>query len=62
MKAFSPKHSKKVDVRQAEREARKAANGLASFLDKAELSFIGPDGSKYYTHKPVKVEGYTPSF
>ena len=62
MKAFSPKHSKKVDPRQAERKARKAANGRASLLDNAELSFIGPDGSKYYVHKPVTIPGYTHSF
>ena len=62
MKTFSPKYLKKTDPRQTEREERKAASRRASVLDGAELSFIGPDGSKYYVHKPVSIPGYTHSF
>lgn len=61
MKAFSAKHSKKVNTRQAVREAYKAARPVFA-PGEAELDFIGPNGEEYYRLNPVSIPGYTYSF
>ncbi len=61
MKASFLKRSKKANVRQAIREARKAARPVFA-PGEVELDFIGPDGSKYYLLNPVSIPGYTYSF
>ncbi len=61
MKTFSGKRSKKIDLRQAARETRKAARPVFA-PGEAELDFIGPDGSEYYRLNPVSIPGYTYAF
>lgn len=61
MKAFSAKHSKKLNARPAVREARKAARPVFA-PGEAELDFIGPNGEEYYRLNPVSIPGYTYSF
>ena len=62
MKEFSPKHSKRIDPRQAEREVRKAARKDFSF-GKTTLLFVGADGGEYYSIEPITpIPGYTPAF
>lgn len=61
MKASFVKRSKRANVRQAVREARKAARPVFA-PGEAELDFIGPDGAEYYRLNPVTIPGYTYSF
>ncbi len=61
MKAFSAKRSKKVDHRQAIREARKAARPVFA-PGEAELLYVCEDGSEVHMLNPVSIPGYTYSF
>ncbi|MGI4740986.1 MAG: hypothetical protein ACRYG7_37945 [Janthinobacterium lividum] len=61
MKTFSPKHSKKIDPRQAEREARKAAN-RAIAPERIAAVHVLSDGQEVIELKPVSIPGYTYSF
>ena len=61
MSTSSVKRSKKMDPRQAIREARKAARPVFA-PGEAELAFIGADGSKYYRLNHITIPGYTHSF
>ena len=61
MKVSSAKRSKKVDPRQAIRDARKAARPVFA-PGEAELDLIGTDGSEYYRLNHVTIPGYTHSF
>ncbi len=61
MKTFSPKHSKKIDPRQAVREARKAANGAITPERIAKIHVLS-NGDELIQLKPVSIPGYTYSF
>ena len=61
MKVFSGKHSKKIDPRQALREARKAARPVCG-PGEAELLYVREDGSEVHRLNPVTIPGYTHSF
>ena len=63
MNKYLQNRSRRSDPRQAEREARKAANAKAAFYRENELLFVSADGGKYYTPKPFKVpDGYPRAF
>ena len=61
MKAFPEKRSKKINLRQAVREARKAARPVFA-PGEAELYLKTEDGREYYRLNPVSIPGYTYSF
>ena len=61
MKTFSGKHSKKIDPRQAVREARKAA-GRVFAPGEVELLYVREDGTEIHRLNPVTIPGYTYSF
>lgn len=61
MKTFSGKRSKKIDPRQAVREARKAARPVFA-PGEATLLYVQEDGSEIYVLNPVSIPGYTYSF
>ncbi len=61
MKTFSPKHSKKFDARQAEREARKAFNNRIK-PEEVERVIVRANGEELLVMKPVRIPGYTYAF
>ena len=61
MTAFSAKRSRKIDPRQAVREARKAANRVIT-PDRIAAVRVLDDGSELIELKPVSIPGYTYSF
>ncbi|MGI4873944.1 MAG: hypothetical protein ACRYFX_22520 [Janthinobacterium lividum] len=61
MSASFAKRSKKIDPRQAVREARKAAQGGIT-PDRIDAIHILADGSELIELKPVSIPGYTYAF
>jgi hypothetical protein len=61
MKQFSAKRSKRLNPRQAVREARKAARPVFA-PGEAELFLKTEDGREYYRLNPVSIPGYTYAF
>ena len=61
MKKFSAKRSKRLDLKQAAREARKAARP-AFAPGEAELFLVTEDGREYYRLNPISIPGYTYAF
>ncbi|MET4105900.1 hypothetical protein [Hymenobacter sp. UYP22] len=61
MTKYSAKHSKKVDPRQAEREARKARNRAIAPERIAKVHVL-EDGGELLELKPVQIPGYTYAF
>ncbi len=62
MKEYSTKHSKKLDLRQATREARKRAQPVFK-PGEAELLYIDENGHEVWGLLPQpQIPGYTYSF